>query len=244
MDIDDPIKAAQALIAGDERQQSPVTQRIAEGLAAAGIPGADKITGYLNARRAENRALLFSVLLNEVKRLNLQFEALSSEHRRFLQSEFVELVADGLRKAEDARDRERINRMAKILRTTAKEGPPVAADETEEMLRIARELSDNDISVLKAVCGREPTFGGVRVYVGSIDVFNKNPLDPPPGPAAAMPIEVPGLSPQEIQSHCAKLQSFGLVMINAEETMGGKRGAPYGFDALPRGHRFIRFIEG
>lgn len=114
MNIDDPIKAAETLIQSDESQISPVTGAIANLLGWAGMPGADKVAGFLDRRRAENRDLLLGVLRDELQRLKQCLDRISEEHRRFFQTDFAELVADGLRKAENLRDGERIVRIAKI----------------------------------------------------------------------------------------------------------------------------------
>jgi len=58
MNIDDPIKAAEALIQSEDRQRSPVTEHIAEAIAALEIPGAALVSGYLDRRRAENRKIV------------------------------------------------------------------------------------------------------------------------------------------------------------------------------------------
>ena len=88
MSIDDPIKAAEALIASDERQRSVVTERIADAVATLGLSGADKVAGFLQARRAENRDLLIKVLRDELQRLIHNFDKLSSTHQSFIMSPY------------------------------------------------------------------------------------------------------------------------------------------------------------
>ncbi len=105
----------------------------------------------LTKRRAENLEYLVNVLLEEFKKSNKQLEQLSEEHQRFLQTDYVELVADGLRKAENTRAKERIARIAQILFSVAEIGPAISLDEAEELLRIATNLSDLDVAVLREI---------------------------------------------------------------------------------------------
>src|SRR5262245_38554 len=135
MNIDDPIKAAEALNASDRRQRSPVTAFIAEIAAAVESP-LGVIATFLNKRRAENIELLVTVLRDNLQRLTEKVGQLSEEQQCFLQTDFVELVADGLRKAEDIRAKDRIVRIAMILGNVAEAGPFIVLDDAEELMRI------------------------------------------------------------------------------------------------------------
>jgi hypothetical protein len=230
MNVDDPIKAAEALIASDERQQSPVTQIVARAFAAVHVPGADKIVGFLEGRRAENRELLISVLRDELVRMNIRFDALSEQHEHFLRTDLVELVADGLQKAEDIRDKERVVWLGTILSTAVAAGPTLPPDETEEMMRIARDLDSRDVLILRHVVEFSQTDIGSQIRSERL-APNLMSNDP----AGLMGL---GQTPLTDDAHaaCLKLQSFGLVAAQAGSTETR-------FRALERGVRFLQYLK-
>jgi hypothetical protein len=53
-----------------------------------------------------------------------------------------------MRKAEDLRDRKRVERIGKILAHAIALGPPSDFDKAEELMRVARDLSDQDVFAL------------------------------------------------------------------------------------------------
>jgi hypothetical protein len=235
MNIDDPIKAAEALIASDERQASPVAEAIANFLSSIGAPGADKVAGFLDKRRAENRDLLLAVVRDEIQRVKVRFEDLSEEHLRFIQTDFVELVTDGLRKAENIRATARIIRIGKILGSVAEIGPAVAMDESEELMRIAMDLSDLDVAVLREIHRVQGRYLKDN-QSGRVNRESANEAwrDSPP--------RVNGVSEGDIQGCCAMLQSFGLVArVERNDFKLGPNEIPYAL--LRRGAVFIEFIR-
>ncbi len=56
---------------------------------------------------------------------------------------------DAARKAERTRSKERVKRIGLILASAVLETPLADADEAEEMMRIAMELSDRDLKYLR-----------------------------------------------------------------------------------------------
>ena len=151
MAIDDPIDAAEALIHSDQRQETTVLEVVAS-LGGAFLDPRSKLLEFFGSvasrRSEENRNLLLDVLKEEVQKMKGQLETLSEDHRRFVEEEFPGLVCDGLQKSQDVRAKERVKRIARILAGALKEGPEVAADETEEMMRVATSLGENDVMVL------------------------------------------------------------------------------------------------
>jgi hypothetical protein len=235
MTIDNPIKAAEAMIASDERQTSRVVEVIADTLATLEIPGAGAITAFLEKRRTENRELLIRVLRDELGKLIENFSKLSEEHRRFIQTDFVELVADGLRKAETIRAQERIIRIAKILGSVAETGIAVSLDDAEEFMRIAMVLSDLDVAVLREIHRAQARLLEDN-QAGRVNRESANEAwrDSPP--------QIKGVVDGDIQSCCATLQSFGLVArIDRNESKLGPNEIPYAL--LRRGAVFIDFIR-
>jgi hypothetical protein len=235
MNIDDPMNAANAQIASDERQRSAVTEIIVDAVAAIEIPGAGAVASFLDKRRAENRDLLVRVIRDELHKLTERVGQLSERHKQFIQTDFAELVTDGLRKAENIRAKERIVRIGMILATAAQEGPRASPDETEELMRVAAALSDLDVAVLREIhqAQREYLKNNQAERVDR-ETANEAWRDSPP--------QIAGVSDGEIQSCCSKLQSFGLVArIERNDFKLGPNEIPYAL--LKRGAVFIEFIR-
>jgi hypothetical protein len=62
--------------------------------------------------------------------------------------EWFTLVEDGLKKAEQTRAKERVQRIGQILANSLVRVPVPNADDVEEMMRIAMELSDSEVQSL------------------------------------------------------------------------------------------------
>jgi len=174
------------------------------------------------------------VLRDELRKLSERFDRLSDEHNRFLQRDYAELVADGLRKAENLRAKERVIRIAAILGRAADDGPSAALDETEEMMRIAMALDDIDVTVLKEFV---QTQADILKENNNRAVFNVvNPLWKKKRPC-------PKMHEGELTSVCGKLESFGLIirMDKNNSVIGPDEMSPYAL--LGKGERFVRYIE-
>jgi hypothetical protein len=232
MNIDEPIKAAEALIASDARQRSVVSELIAEIAAALESPFS-AIATFLNKRRAENLDLLVTVLRDNLQRLIERVGQLSEQQQRFLRTDFAELVADGLRKAENIRAKNRIVRIAMILGTVAETGPSMLLDNAEELMRIAVNLSDLDVAVLREIYHAQSEHLK-NSQTGRVNRESANEAwrDFPP--------KIDGVSEGDIQSCCATLLSFGLVArVERNEFKLGPNEIPYAL--LKRGAVFVEF---
>jgi hypothetical protein len=243
MAIDDPLQAAEDLIASDERQQSPVAQ-LAQDLVAVAkcIPGARAFAGpaelvlrKLNQRNQGNRDYLLNVLTEELKRIRCKLEHLADEQRQFLEDDYMELVLDGLKKAENVRSKERIARIAKILAHAADAGTTKPANETEEMMRVAMDLTDQDVAVLREIDRAQSKILKWSGGMAPMDPVNKCWKEDPP--------KVEGMSPAAVVSACEKLQSFGLVTrVDRNNFTLPLSVTPYGI--LEKGHDFVEYIRG
>jgi hypothetical protein len=243
MAIDDPLQAAEDLVASDERQRLPITEWAQDLVAVAKcIPGvreyagpADLVLRKLNQRNQENRDYLLDVLTDELKRIRGRLEHLSEEHRQFLEHDYMELVLDGLKRSENIRSKERIARIAKILAHAADVGPSNSADCAEEMMRVAMDLTDQDVGVL-----REIDRAQAKILEWS---RQPAPMDPVNDCWKADPPKVEGMSPAAIVSTCEKLQSFGLVTrVDRNNFKLPLTVTPYGI--LQKGHDFVEYIRG
>ena len=233
MPIDDPLDAAEAGVNSDERVDSPLAKYapdlagVAEALPVELLPpGLSHVAltvkslstafGWLVRKREEERRRhLADTLRDELKRVRARLEEFEEEYRRFVQGDFWDLVTDGLQKAERTRSRTRIVRIAKILANAAVAGPSRIADMTEELMRIAMELDDEDARVLaELVRGqREQLLPGVgRVDHESANNYWRSGIArefqaTDRGPAIRL-----GIIEGQLQSHCAKLQAYGLIV--------------------------------
>jgi hypothetical protein len=238
MRIDDPLDAVKKLREADERERNPVTQRLAR-LASELIPGAGSILDFIDTHREENCDLLIQTLEDLLRGLLARFDKLDARHREFLQNDFSSLLMDGLKKAETLRSKERVERVARILASAANEGPSLPPDDTEEMMRVAVELSDLEVKVLGVLVASQANTGKLKNMPKSSEVTLG--WDPDP---------IPELDRATLFSACAKLQSFGLVAavapVRSSSTNIGLReiSTEYPiFAVLKKGFDFVRYAD-
>jgi hypothetical protein len=241
MAIDDPINAAESLVSSDERQQSPITALLARALSALPmsiIPQADAalstlptlaavVASHLESRKIANWEFLLTVVKAELHRLGERVDQLADAHRRFLTTDFVDLLEDGFRKAANIRARDRIERLGHILGTAAKLGPSAPPDETEEMMRIILDLEDNDVRVLWHLAEVSPPSGFTREQL--------------PDPEKLLRAITTGgdILDERALSACLKLQSYGLIVQGSESSAALSRPR---FRMLRKGIRLIQFL--
>ncbi len=236
MAIDDRIDAAKAQIAADERALSPVTEMLAEVMDSIPLLKEIPILKFVERKKQENQKYLLDVLTSEMKKISADIGELDKEHQRFVKEDFIPLVLDGLKKAESTRARQRIEHIGKILAYALEQGPAKSPDDTEEMMRIAMDLDDNDVRVLREIVRVQAALlQSSQSKIAAMDPANDAWRDNPP--------RLEGISDGTIQSICAKLQSYGL--ITAVERNAGKVGPnviPYGL--LHKGVDFVTYIRG
>ena len=105
----------------------------------------------------ERMALMLDTCMKEVRKHDVEIRALrESLSRQGLEAK-VEvsraLLLDAARKAEGTRSKERVRRIGIILANTIIEPKPPDEDEAEEMMRVAMELTDRDIELLRELIG-------------------------------------------------------------------------------------------
>ena len=241
MAIDNPIDALAGLNASDERQRSafmgiaPFFLRIV-GLfapAEAQIPNQiiAGVADWLNRQASDNLAELVNEISSELRLRGQQIQNLitaSERHKVFIADELPGLVHDALRRARETRSKERIGRLARIVVRSAEVGPvDGAADYAEEMMRIAVDLTLRDLQVLIAL----------QQSQGSIDSGGIVQAEPVNDAWRQHPPRIPGMTENEIQSICGKLQSFGLATrIERNSFKLGPAEIPY---ALLQGERLL-----
>jgi hypothetical protein len=233
MTIDDPIESAVKQVRGDERRESPVVHGFVAGLELLPHFGpVAKAFKRLFTYREENISYLLSVLLRQLQLQSAKFDKLSTEHADFLKGNFQPLVVNAIAKTENLHCKSRIDRIAQILTYAVVEGPRRDPDLTEEMMRIAGALSDDDVQVLREIhCVQEKHLSAQ----GNVpnELVNDSWRDKPP--------KIENLNAGEIQSICAKLESFGLVTrVDRNPSKLFHTTIPYGL--LQRGHDFILYV--
>ncbi len=244
MATDNIFDQVEALIASDQRQQLPESVDAILKLISK-LPGAGALVWAVRyeseKQRGENSELMLTTMWQELKRLSAEFQefckgdpAKPEEVRR--------LVVDGMRKAEDLRDRRRVERIGKILAHAIALGPPSDFDKAEELMRVARDLSDQDVFALGHLY--ESQFAALNNVGWNIDVDGVNKIwreNPPKIPGTVLP--------GERDSILLKLQGLGLATaVERRDTQVGPnervfallRRGPISFVTLRALHRTSR----
>jgi hypothetical protein len=237
MASDNIFDQVEALIASDERQQLPESVDALLKLISK-LPGAAPLVWAVRyeseKQRAENSELMLTTMWQELKRIAFAFE----EMRKTSASRdgVKRLIVDGMRKAEDLRDRMRVERIGKILAHAISLGPTSNFDKAEEMMRVARDLSDHDVLALRHLYESQFPANDKTGWTLDVDAVNKIWRENPP--------KIPGTPlPGELDSVLLKLQGLGLATsVERRETQVGPNLRV--FALLPKGADFIHYIRG
>jgi hypothetical protein len=239
---DSPIDRLKHQFEMEDLAKSPVTEVVAK-IVAAVVPGvmkagAEKFVEHLASQNQERRDLLLEAVANEAKRCAAEVDrlvGLIDEHiKRTRLGTIVELSLDAVRKAQETRAKDRIQRIALILFNGALITPTVAdADEVEEMMRIAMNLTANDVSHLRELVRIQGSQLTGQSHIPRFDAHesfrNGNWGD------KIIP---------EVDSTFLKLESFGLVSrippANNQNIMADIQNR---FALLPKGLRFVELIK-
>jgi hypothetical protein len=245
MAIDDnPIKALKQQFEMEDLSSSPVTGKvikIASELPIIPSP-LDKIIAWLGKSMAKSAAerdhLLMETIAQEVVKHGEELErtkkAISDQETRMSEEVLGPLLLDAFRKAENTRAEDRVRRIGLILANAMIETAPKNADEIEEMMRVAMELSDRDIYFLKELVKLEG-----RMLEGELKRIPRHA-------AHVKWIEGPWgerVDP-ELDSVFNKLESYGLVSkIAPPNNFNIMADYQNRFVLLPKGARFVALIK-
>ncbi len=156
MAIDDPIRALEQQFEMEDLSVSPVTKKVVHlvSLFPLGWPFnklAEKMKGHLYLDSIERIRLMLETCANEIakhaKALEQLHKTISEPEAQAREELSRALILDAARKAENTRAKERVKRLGLILANAVVEPKPVDADEVEEMMRLAMEMSDRDIEL-------------------------------------------------------------------------------------------------
>ncbi|SRR5258708_6605016 len=247
MPADDPVSALQSLNESDERQRSPVRRlakpfiEIIKLFSPAGITlcGISTVLDWLDRQAAENLSELVQVLADELKYRGTQIERLMKEreeHRNFVAENLPGLVLDGMRRAEGVRAKDRIKRLARILVHAAEVGPRDSSDYAEEMLRIATELEERDVLVLREIVRVQGTM--IQKDVGRVKHYDAYSVCR----QILGSLKEVGFLQGQVDSICAKLESFGLVS-RTERSVNAIADDPTPYALLQKGLDFVDYIK-
>lgn len=214
---DNPVEALQALNESDARQRVPIpkyTREITQLVGLFGKKGAtvSRLAGValslLTRREEENRQELVNAIADELKYCAERIEKLSvesEEHRIFMESELPALVLDGFRRAEQSRAKDRIQRLGRVLVHAALSGPSEGADTVEDLMKVASELSERDVAVLRLISDHDPVSrfhpSEARRLVRGTERDRWYKIDWNKG----------GFTAHEVESICGKLYGLGLL---------------------------------
>lgn len=166
----------------------------------------------------------------------LQLTEANETHRQFVAEEMPGLILDCVSKAENVRNKDRIARLARILVHAAEVGRRDRGDYIEEMLRIATSLDERDVRVLREI---------VRVQGPQLDrnlgrVKHFTAHNATKGIVGSLRQE--GFTQGELDSICAKLESFGLVS-RTERNVNLISDDPTPYALLRKGLDFVEYIK-
>lgn len=189
----------------------------------------DLFTQCQETLESERSQYLLQCVVEDLKWLRGKLDKLTQEQQEYLSTDWVVLLVDADRKARATLGKTRIERIATILCSSIRIEPAPPAERTEELMRIAMELTDNDVLVLKHIRGAMEAYDRLpALAVHSL----------------VMP-DVPGLTPDSVLGICGKLQSLGLIATAEQRSKASIQGSyPVGggFVLLDRADAFLTFI--
>jgi len=244
MPIDDnPIKALKRQYEMEDLSSSPVTGKvikIASELSIIPSPLAE-IIAWLGKSMATNAAerdhLLMETIAAEVVKHGEDLErtqkVLTDQASRMSEEVLGPLLVDAARKAENTRAKERVRRIGLILANAMIETGPADADEVEELMRVATELSDRDVELLRELVRIEGDAIRSQGRIPRYDAHNR--WEQGWWGTRVLP---------ELDSVFSKLESYGLASRiappNNQNIMADYQNR---YVLLPKGARFVDLIK-
>jgi hypothetical protein len=186
---------------------------------------ADLFTQFQATFEAKQSEYLLGCIVRHLKGLDEKVAMLTEQQK----INWLELTLDADRKARATRAKTRVERISRILCSSIRFEPIPPADQTEEMMRIATELADDEVVVLNEVRVEQDRYEHLPA------TFDHTLSVP----------KITGMKPDLVLSICGKLQSLGLIAA-PEQHAKALSLASYpsggGFVMLDRAKTFLRFI--
>lgn len=184
----------------------------------------------------ERIAIMLETVANEVikhdRNISELRESQSAEQKKARDEPQAKLIIDGARRASATRSIARVQRIGIILARTISAPTPPDEDEIEEMMRIATELTDVDVSYLGELVSLQARYLEGRSHIERYTAYQSwesgpwgNKIDP------------------TLDSVFHKLESYGLVAaIAPNNTYNIMADIQTRFALLPKGRRFAELI--
>jgi hypothetical protein len=247
MAIDDsPIEVLRKQFELEDSSKSPVTEivlKVAAQLAKiTRIPSPlqsilQKIHDKIRADGADRIAIMLQtvadVVIEQGQTIDEIRKSQSEEQKKTRDEQAAELIVDGARRAAATRSISRVQRIGVILARVVISPAPIDSDETEEMMRVAAELADEDISYLVNLVRIQGRFLQSKSHVDRYSAYQSwssgpwgDRVDP------------------KIDSVFHKLESYGLVSaIAPNNTLNVMADIQTRFALLPKGLRFTELTN-
>ena len=209
MAIDEPFDALEQQLRMEDLSVAPATKIVLDLVSLMPLKWpfnkvAERIKGHLAADSVQRIRLMLDTCVSEVRKHDREIselhDAATAEESEAREAILRDLIIDAGHKAENTRAKERVKRIGIILGNASVESKQTEADEIEEMMRVAMELSDRDIDLLRELVRIEGPTLQMRDHIPRYDAYLRweqgrwgNRIDP------------------EIDSVFSKLESYGLV---------------------------------
>jgi chemotaxis protein histidine kinase CheA len=203
-----------------------------------------RVLGRLNADRVEKIELMLQVVREEVQRhegrlreigdaLSRQTPGVPDQPTQNRFDEWFILVQDGLKKSEQTRAKERVRRIGRILAASLVRTPAPKADDVEEMMRVAMELSDRDVELLSELVRVQSKLLNQAGRTERYSAWNS-------WPQGSWGERIDG----ELDSVFGKLESFGLVTrLAPPNNLNIMADYQNRYALLKKGLDFIKFVQ-
>ncbi|MGA8873816.1 MAG: hypothetical protein WB460_21930 [Candidatus Acidiferrales bacterium] len=158
MVIDDPVRAAKEQIELESLSEPPASRTLLSIASVLPLPRPfnkipEIVKDKLKAEEIARIRVMLEACIDETNRQAKDIKGLQTsltEQQAHAREEVIaELVIDASRKAENTRSITRVKRIGRILANAAFETSGSDADQTEEMMRIAIDLTDRDVELLR-----------------------------------------------------------------------------------------------
>lgn len=151
---------------------------------------------------AANLAYLHECLVQDVERIDLKLEAFASAGNAESQA-LNELVSEAVARAAEAKSKDRVKRVARILANSFRSGPKQNYEQERELIDTAVQMADPDSSILGVMMRYQ---GDAVKRAGVADINETNET------WRRMRAESTEFSSPRIQVSCARLQAQGLII--------------------------------
>jgi hypothetical protein len=247
MAIDEnPIEALRKQFELEDLSKSPVSELVIKASAGiakfVSIPSAlqsvlEIVNDKIGTDRIERIAIMLRTVADEVLKqdrvISQLRESQSAEQKKSRDEQEAGLVVDGARRASNTRSITRVQRIGIILARSIVAPASPDADEIEEMMRIATELTDDDIVRLNALVDIQARYLKGRSHIERYTAYQswesgpwRTQVDP------------------TLDSVFRKLESYGLVSaIAPNNTLNITADIQTRFVLLPKGLRFSELIS-